>query len=272
MRRDFPDGDGIFQQEIAPCHTSRKMRTFFEESGLEVLDWPGNSPDINPIENLWVIMKRRLQKEDCSTMTKLISAGIRAWYHDEELAKMCSNLVESMPNRVQMLVKAKGGHIKEVISPINYIIFCTIDIAISGDHFSAFSMYAWSKLALILFAYALHQKINKTSNSSKIRVICLHPGIVDTKLYQHVWFAKLFPVLLKMFFLTKEQGATNVLQAIYSAETENDHCFYWSDGMVTKSSPLSYDPVMQNELWKQTISTLSSWLVPKLKREFSLDG
>ncbi|KAG1653636.1 Dehydrogenase/reductase SDR family member on chromosome X [Nymphon striatum] len=145
-------------------------------------------------------------------------------------------------------------------------------VAISGDHFSAFSMYAWSKLALILFAYALHQKINKTSNSSKIRVICLHPGIVDTKLYQHVWFAKLFPVLLKMFFLTKEQGATNVLQAIYSAETENDHCFYWSDGMVTKSSPLSYDPVMQNELWKQTISTLSSWLVPKLKREFSLDG
>ncbi|KAG1693198.1 Rho GTPase-activating protein 26 [Nymphon striatum] len=110
MRRDFPDGDGIFQQDLAPCHTSCKMRTFFEESGLEVLDWPGNSPDINPIENLWVIMKRRLQKEDCSTMTKLISAGIRAWYHDEELAKMCSNLVESMPNRVQMLVKAKGGH------------------------------------------------------------------------------------------------------------------------------------------------------------------
>ncbi|KAG1664878.1 Transposable element Tc3 transposase [Nymphon striatum] len=111
MRRDFPDGDGIFQQDLAPCHTSCKMRTFFEESGLEVLDWPGNSPDINPIKNLWVIMKRRLQKEDCSTMTKLISAGIRAWYHDEELAKMCSNLVESMPNRVQMLVKAKGGHI-----------------------------------------------------------------------------------------------------------------------------------------------------------------
>ncbi|KAG1674513.1 CD63 antigen [Nymphon striatum] len=111
MKRDFPDGDGIFQQDLAPCHTSCKMRTFFEESGLEVLDWPGNSPDINPIENLWVIMKRRLQKEDCSTMTKLISAGIRAWYHDEELAKMCSNLVESMPNRVQMLVKAKGGHI-----------------------------------------------------------------------------------------------------------------------------------------------------------------
>ena len=87
------------------------MRTFFEESGLEVLDWPGNSPDINPIGNIWALMKRTLQKEYCSTILKLFTAVIRARYHDEELAKMCSTLVESMPNRVQMLVKAKESHI-----------------------------------------------------------------------------------------------------------------------------------------------------------------
>ena len=75
---------------------SRKICTFFEEHGLMVLEWPGNSPDINPIENLWAIIKRRLQKEDCSTMQKMISAVIKVWYHDEELAEMCSNLVESM--------------------------------------------------------------------------------------------------------------------------------------------------------------------------------
>ena len=111
MTRNFPDGDSIFQQDHAPCHISRKMRTFFEESELEILDWPGNSPDINPIENLWAIIKQRLLKEDCLTMAKLISAVIRTWYHDEQVTKMCSTLVESMPNRVQMLVKAKGGHI-----------------------------------------------------------------------------------------------------------------------------------------------------------------
>jgi len=27
----FPDGDGIFQQDLAPCHTSKKLRKFFEE-------------------------------------------------------------------------------------------------------------------------------------------------------------------------------------------------------------------------------------------------
>ena len=34
MQRDFSDGDGIFQQDLAPCHTPRKMRTFFEENGF----------------------------------------------------------------------------------------------------------------------------------------------------------------------------------------------------------------------------------------------
>jgi hypothetical protein len=37
MIRDFPDGDAIFQQDHAPCHTSRNIRTFFEESGSEIL-------------------------------------------------------------------------------------------------------------------------------------------------------------------------------------------------------------------------------------------
>ena len=43
MRQSFPDGNGIFQQDNAPCHTSKKMLTFFQKAKLTVLDWPGNS-------------------------------------------------------------------------------------------------------------------------------------------------------------------------------------------------------------------------------------
>ena len=48
----FSAGDGIFdfQQDLAPCHTSRKMRIIFQESRLIILEWPRNSPDMNPIE------------------------------------------------------------------------------------------------------------------------------------------------------------------------------------------------------------------------------
>ena len=51
----------------------QKMRTFFEEKDITILDWPGNSPDLNPIKNLRAIIKRRIDKTDCSTVQKLIS-------------------------------------------------------------------------------------------------------------------------------------------------------------------------------------------------------
>ena len=74
------------------------------------------------MENLWATMKRRIEKNDCSTAEKLISAIIRTWYHDDEVAKMCSTLVDSMPKCVKMLIKAKGGHslflIKSIICQI----------------------------------------------------------------------------------------------------------------------------------------------------------
>ena len=109
--RDFADGDFIFQQDLAPCHTSKNMHTFFEEKDITILDWPGNSPDLNPIENLWAIIKRRIEKTDCSTVQKLISAIIRTWYYDDEVVKMCSTLVDSMSKSVKMLITAKNGHI-----------------------------------------------------------------------------------------------------------------------------------------------------------------
>lgn len=61
-----------------------KMCTFFRESQRSTLDWPGNS-GINSIENFWSITKRRIEKDDCSMMQKLICVVTNAWYRDEEL-------------------------------------------------------------------------------------------------------------------------------------------------------------------------------------------
>ena len=77
LQSRFPDGDGIFQQNLAPCHTSKKLKKFFEEAAINVLEWPGNIPDLNTVENLWAIVKAKLRKCDCSTMKKLITAVIQ---------------------------------------------------------------------------------------------------------------------------------------------------------------------------------------------------
>lgn len=112
MQKQFPNGDGTFQQDLAPCHTSRKVQQFMKNNNINTMTWPGNSPDLNPIENLWGIVKKKLRKHDCTTKTKLIEAILQTWFHDAEIKKMCSTLVHSMPNRVQSVIAAKGGHIK----------------------------------------------------------------------------------------------------------------------------------------------------------------
>uniref|UniRef100_A0A667XRJ5 Tc1-like transposase DDE domain-containing protein n=1 Tax=Myripristis murdjan TaxID=586833 RepID=A0A667XRJ5_9TELE len=54
----YGDADFIFQQDLAPAHTAKSTNTWFKNHGVSVLDWPANSPDVNPIENLWGIVKK----------------------------------------------------------------------------------------------------------------------------------------------------------------------------------------------------------------------
>ena len=66
----------IFQQDSAPCLEAKIITNCFKKMKITVLDWPGNSPDLNPIENLSSIVKNRLRKMDCTTKIKLIEAVI----------------------------------------------------------------------------------------------------------------------------------------------------------------------------------------------------
>ena len=59
----YGDSDFIFQQDLAPAHPTKITKTWFKDRGINVLDWPANSPDLNPIENLWVIAKRKMRHE-----------------------------------------------------------------------------------------------------------------------------------------------------------------------------------------------------------------
>ncbi|GFW30721.1 uncharacterized protein TNCV_4088411 [Trichonephila clavipes] len=72
---------------------------------------PGNSPDINPIENLWNIVKRHVNKMDCSTKKTMIENDVKVCFRDDEIKILCSNLVESISNRVRDLIQARVGHI-----------------------------------------------------------------------------------------------------------------------------------------------------------------
>ncbi len=59
----FKDADFISQQDLAPTHTAKSTKSWLNDHGIGVLDWPANSPDLNPIENLWGIVKRKMRNK-----------------------------------------------------------------------------------------------------------------------------------------------------------------------------------------------------------------
>ena len=67
LTKHFPDGGGIFQHDSAPCHTAMSVTAFMKQKKIPVHSWPGNSTDINPIENVWTIVKRRIADQQSDT-------------------------------------------------------------------------------------------------------------------------------------------------------------------------------------------------------------
>ncbi len=59
----FKDADFIFQQDLAPAHTARITKSWLNDHGVGVLDWPANSPDLSSVENLWSTVKRKMRNK-----------------------------------------------------------------------------------------------------------------------------------------------------------------------------------------------------------------
>ena len=108
----FPDKNFIFQQDDAPCHTGKMSMKWFKTKKIRVLKWPGNSPDMNPIENVWEVLKNEIHSQPITTKNELIEQLIKVWFHSKQITNLCKKLIESMPNRIKALKDAKGGQTK----------------------------------------------------------------------------------------------------------------------------------------------------------------
>lgn len=87
------------------------MKNFIQSVGVRTLSWPGNSPDLNPIENCWQVVGRKLAQHKPVNKTSLREAIIRVWNHELNVDYI-KKLIDSMPTRIQAVIKARGGTTK----------------------------------------------------------------------------------------------------------------------------------------------------------------
>jgi hypothetical protein len=107
----FTDDKGAFHHEFAPRHNSKTVKKFIQGNKIGMLDWPGNSPDMHPVENFGSILKAHLGKMDCSTEERMVTNVMKVWFHDSGVRSVCSKLIEAMPKCIQQVILAKRGNI-----------------------------------------------------------------------------------------------------------------------------------------------------------------
>ncbi|CAF2995742.1 unnamed protein product [Rotaria sp. Silwood2] len=92
-----------------PKHTSKMSKTFKINNGIQSLPWPSQSPDYNPIENVWALMKLKINKQPPTSINNFFGRIKKEWKNLS--VEFAEKLADSMERRVQLLIERKGDYI-----------------------------------------------------------------------------------------------------------------------------------------------------------------
>lgn len=96
-----------FMHDNASIHTARVVEDFLKDHAAVVLPWPANSPDLNPIENLWAIVSQKVYKTHrFSSKPDLLAALQQEWAAVDPA--LLQKLYDSIPRRCEEVIKYKG--------------------------------------------------------------------------------------------------------------------------------------------------------------------
>ena len=107
--RYFANEAWIFQEDNAPCHTSKFTTQWKQQSNVPTMAWPSQSPDINIIENVWRTLKIRLQRrlDEVRNRESLVHVVQEIW--TSLTPAYIQSLYNSIPNRLRQVLRAGGS-------------------------------------------------------------------------------------------------------------------------------------------------------------------
>ena len=98
----------IFQHDNNPKYITKIVKDQLKDQEFETLVWPTQSPDFNPIEHLWAIVKRKLHNYE-ELAKGIVELQERVEEIQENISiETCIKLIESIPRRIDAILKAKG--------------------------------------------------------------------------------------------------------------------------------------------------------------------
>ncbi len=96
------------QQDLAPAHTAKSTKSWLNDHGVGVLDWPANSPDLNPIDNLSGIAKRKIRNKRPKNADELKATVKETW--GSKPPQQCHKLIASMPRCIEAVIKKRSPY------------------------------------------------------------------------------------------------------------------------------------------------------------------
>ena len=104
--------DFMVVQDSSPVHKANNTTRWFEDKNLRdrIIPWPARSPDLNPIKNIWNLMKLQVYRNKPNNVTELKECILNAWINISSDTTI--KLVESMPRRIRSVLNRKGNPIQ----------------------------------------------------------------------------------------------------------------------------------------------------------------
>jgi NAD(P)-dependent dehydrogenase (short-subunit alcohol dehydrogenase family) len=151
-------------------------------------------------------------------------------------------LIASAPARV---VNVSASYHEKSL-PINFD-----DLQTEHEPYDARNVYAWTKLATIMYTYELARRLQGTGVTAN----CLHPGVIETRLMRDfVTGTSPLPeermALVRRLIVALEEGANACLYVATSPELEGVTGIYFDKQKAVPSSDASYDETVSRRLWK----------------------